>query len=174
MAAAMLVAAFADLDVEVDVSSAGFLFDGHPASDTAAKVVRERGLDLSAHRSRIVNRQLLDDADLVLTMERGHARDLVLEFDNAEKVHTLKAFAELVFGLTAEDHDPPVKGLPSLVRAAAAARAASAFLGDGWVDEIADPHGRSARVHRKTVAEIAAAVDVIAASAAVAQERAHA
>lgn len=174
MAAAMLAAAFAERGVGVAVSSAGFLFEGHAASDTATKVLRERGLDLAAHRSRIVSRQLLDDADVVLTMERGHARDLVLEFDDAEKVHTLKSFAELVFGLTAEEHEPAVKGLPSLVRAAADARPASAFLGDGRVDEIADPHGRSARVHRKTVAEISAAVDAIATSAAVAQERAHA
>lgn len=174
MAAAMLAAASADRGVALAVSSAGFLFEGHPASDTATKVLRERGLDLAPHRSRIATRQLLDDADLVLTMERRHARDLVLEFDNEEKVHTLKAFAALVFELTADEHEPPIAGVRPLVRAAAIARSGSAFLGDGRVDEIADPHGRSARVHRKTVDEIAAAVDAIASGMATAQELARA
>ena len=117
---------------------------------------------------------MLDAADLVLTMERRHARDLVLEFDNADKVHTLKAFAQLVFDLTAVEHEPPVRGVRPLVHAAAAARPEVALLGDGHVDEIADPHGRSARVHRKTVAEISSAVDVIVASFAAAEERARA
>jgi protein-tyrosine phosphatase len=174
MAAALLAAAFVDATPPVEVSSAGFLFADRPASDTATKVLRERQLDLHAHRSRIVERELLDDADLVLTMERRHARDLILEFDNAEKIHTLKGFAQLVFELTADDHQPPVRGARALLDAASAARSNVALLGDGRVDEIADPHGRSARVHRKTVAEIAAAVDVIAAAFATAEERAHA
>ena len=55
------------------VSSAGFLYDGHPASDTATKVMRERGLDLRAHRSRILDRRTVDEADVVLTMS-GAAR----------------------------------------------------------------------------------------------------
>lgn len=173
MAAAMLAAASADRGVAITISSAGFLLEGHPASDTATKVLRERGLDLASHRSRIVTRQLLDDSDVVLTMERRHARDLVLEFDNEEKVHTLKAFAALVFGLTTNAHESPIAGVGPLVRAAAVGRSGSAFLGDGRVDEIADPHGRSARVHRKTVAEIAAAVDAIASSMVTAQEQAR-
>jgi protein-tyrosine phosphatase len=174
MAAALLAHAFANSGVAVDVSSAGFMFVGHAASDTATKVLRERDLDLARHRSRIVDRDLLDAADLVLTMERRHARDLVLEFDNAEKVHTLKAFAQLVSDLTRPEHEPPVRGVRALVQAAAEARPSMAFLGDGRVDEIADPHGRSARVHRKAVDEISAAVDVIAASFVAADERAPA
>ncbi len=175
MAAALLTEAFADHDIEVEVSSAGFLFEGHPASDTATKVLRERGLDLQAHRSRVIDGPLVADADLVLTMERRHARELVLEFDNAEKVHTLKAFAEHVYKLTGAEHEPRVFGIRPLVQAAASSRAASAFLGDGHLDEVVDPHGRSARVHRKTVAEIASAVAVIATSFAIADadERAH-
>ena len=166
MAAALLAEALATHAIAVDVSSAGFLFVGHTASDTATKVLRERDLDLTRHRSRIVDRDLLDGADLVLTMERRHARDLVLEFENAEKVHTLKAFAQLVFDLAGDEQEPPVRGVRPLLHAAAAARPAVAFLGDGRVDEIADPHGRSARVHRKTVAEISSAVDVAWACAA--------
>jgi len=174
MAAAMLAAASVDRGVALTVSSAGFLFEGNPASDTATKVMRERGLDLAPHRSRIVTRQLLDDADLVLTMERRHARDLVLKCGNEEKVHTLKAFGALVFELTAAEHEPSIAGVRPLLRAAAIARSGPAFLGDGRVDEIADPHGRSARVHRKTADEIAAAVDVIASSMATSQEQARA
>lgn len=164
MAAALLSAAAVARDVPVSVSSAGFLFEGHPASDAAAKVMRERGLDLSAHRSRVLNAEIIDDADLVLTMERRHARDLLLQHGaDHQKVYTVKGFAAAASFVVSGDH-PAVDDLRELVGAIDERRGESALLGDGRPDEVADPHGRSLRIHRKTADEIAAAVDAIAAA----------
>ena len=48
------------------------------------------GLDISDHMARMINLQLLDEADLVLCMEVGHAEALRAEFFNqANKVYLL-------------------------------------------------------------------------------------
>jgi protein-tyrosine phosphatase len=50
----------------------------------------ERGLDLSAHRSKPVDRQVMERADLVLAMTRHHAEALRSEFpDLRDKVWLL-------------------------------------------------------------------------------------
>ncbi|HET9151880.1 MAG TPA: low molecular weight protein arginine phosphatase [Gemmatimonadales bacterium] len=56
-----------------DVSSAGTgAWDGSPASEGAYLVALEHGLDLSAHRARLLTRDLVKDADLILTMSPQH------------------------------------------------------------------------------------------------------
>jgi protein-tyrosine-phosphatase len=66
---------------DVEVSSAGTgAWDGAPASEGAYLVALEHALDLSAHRARLLTRDLLREADLVLTMSRHHrarAQELV-------------------------------------------------------------------------------------------------
>jgi len=55
------------------VSSAGTgAWDGAPASEGAYLVSLEHELDLSAHRARLLTRDLLGQSDLVLTMARHH------------------------------------------------------------------------------------------------------
>jgi protein-tyrosine-phosphatase len=63
---------------------------GEPASRNACLVMVERGYDLSQHRSRTVNGQLLKDFDLILVMERGHVEALATEFPEiAGRLHLL-------------------------------------------------------------------------------------
>lgn len=58
---------------EVDVASAGTsAWAGAPASDGALLVGMERRLDLSTHRSQPLTRELVESADLVLTMGPHH------------------------------------------------------------------------------------------------------
>jgi len=58
---------------DVAVTSAGTgTWDGAPASEGAYLVGLERGLDLSSHRARLLTRELVDQADLILTMARHH------------------------------------------------------------------------------------------------------
>lgn len=60
------------------VSSAGLLPPGFPAPPEAIRAMEPYGLDLSTHRSR---RLSIDDvlaADLILGMDRRHAREIVL------------------------------------------------------------------------------------------------
>ncbi len=73
------------------VASAGvWAFGGRPASVFAVEEMRERGIDMRAHRSQPVTRELVETADLVLAMTRNHVEALEVAFpDQAAKVHLL-------------------------------------------------------------------------------------
>ncbi len=74
LAEALLVRALRDRGMDgINVGSAGTgAWDGAPASEGAYLVGLERGLDLSAHRARLLTREVVDEADLILTMARHH------------------------------------------------------------------------------------------------------
>lgn len=60
--------------LSVEVDSAGTLgIVGAPAHPRAVAACRERGLDLTAHRSKALDAALLAQADTVLVMELRHA-----------------------------------------------------------------------------------------------------
>jgi len=94
LAAALLTRALAERGVEgIDVSSAGTgAWDGAPASEGAYLVGLERGLDLSGHRARLLTRELVEAADLILTMARHH-RARVDELGGEGRVFVLGEYA---------------------------------------------------------------------------------
>lgn len=64
---------FAHLAPEVEVGSAGTMdWSGQPAHEYAIAAMAERGLDLSAHRSRRLSEYLVDESDLIVVMTRNH------------------------------------------------------------------------------------------------------
>ena len=73
------------------VRSAGtWAMEPRGASRYSIDVVRREGLDLSRHRATMVDEPQLANADLVLTMEVGHAEALRAEFpQQAHKVFML-------------------------------------------------------------------------------------
>jgi protein-tyrosine-phosphatase len=57
----------------VEITSAGtHAADGSPASDSALEVTRKQGIDITRHRSRKLGKQMIENSDLVLVMERSH------------------------------------------------------------------------------------------------------
>jgi protein-tyrosine-phosphatase len=94
LAEALLRAALKERGVgDVDVSSAGTgAWDGAPASEGAYLVGLERGLDLSGHRARLLTREVVEQADLILTMARHH-RARVQELGGEGRVHVLGEYA---------------------------------------------------------------------------------
>ena len=59
--------------LDATFSSAGTsAWDGAPASDGALLVGLERQLDLNAHRGRVLTREIVDEADLILGMGVHH------------------------------------------------------------------------------------------------------
>lgn len=75
-------------------SSCGvFASEGAPASEGAVLVMKERGIDLSAHRSRQLTRERAGQADYLIGLTRGHA-DLMREKfpETREKIFTLHQF----------------------------------------------------------------------------------
>jgi protein-tyrosine-phosphatase len=72
LAAAALREALGDAGRRVSIASAGVMAtEGSPASPGALQVGQRRGLDLSGHRSRRVTAELLQEADLVLALDRA-------------------------------------------------------------------------------------------------------
>jgi len=78
-----------------EVRSAGVAADpGSLASPQAVRVSAAHGLDLSQHRSSLIDQEAVDWADVILTMTRRHKAVVVDQFPQAEvKVHTLKEFS---------------------------------------------------------------------------------
>ena len=56
--------------------------DGGPATEGSRIAGVERGLDIAPHRSRRLTVGMVEDADLVIAMERSH-RDAVTEIGRA-------------------------------------------------------------------------------------------
>jgi protein-tyrosine-phosphatase len=106
MAEALLRVALTERGVDgVDVSSAGTgAWDGAPVSEGAYLVALERGLDLSEHRARLLTREMVQEADLVLVMSRHH-RARVADLGGGDKVFVLGEYAGRE-GASAEVRDP--------------------------------------------------------------------
>jgi protein arginine phosphatase len=93
LAASLLERALKERGIDVAVSSAGTgAWDGAPASEGAYLVGLERGLDLSGHRARLLTRELVERADLILTMARHH-RARVDELGGEGRVFVLGEYA---------------------------------------------------------------------------------
>ena len=76
------------------VSSAGTAaLAGLPASENSIIACAEAGIDISSHRSRPLSRRLIEESDLILTMEDHHvtiARHLAP--DLADRIHLLARY----------------------------------------------------------------------------------
>jgi glycine hydroxymethyltransferase len=67
---------------------------GAPASPETVAVLREAGINLGDHRSRPVTSEMIREAQLILTMTRGH-REVILELfpEASERVFLVGDFA---------------------------------------------------------------------------------
>jgi protein-tyrosine-phosphatase len=78
----------------VEVRSAGISnTSGADASDQALFVMREKGIDISRHKSRGINRETVEWADLVLCMEAEQLNSLRRSYPEAwNKIHLLAEY----------------------------------------------------------------------------------
>lgn len=103
------------LDFPVEISSAGAsALDGSPASHFSVEVGQAHGLDLSAHRSRLLNRELVRSADLIVTMGSRHRETVgTLDPDALDHTFLLTNFSDHHFG---DIPDPIGSGLETYER----------------------------------------------------------
>jgi protein-tyrosine-phosphatase len=81
-------------------SAGSWAIDGIPAAIEGQQVMRQRGLDLSAHRSRAVTQEIIENADLILTMERGHKEALQIEFpEKSSQIFLLSEIADTIYDI---------------------------------------------------------------------------
>lgn len=157
MAATLLRARLRDVAPEVEVASAGLLFDDRPAEPNAVRAMRHRGLDVADHRSQRIDLDLLADASLILGMERGHLRAVCeLSPDLFGRAYTLPEFVRsaAVFG-----ERPASTPLRTWAERIGAARTPAALELDDPVISVADPMGGSRRTFRACADQLAELID---------------
>jgi len=78
-----------------EIGSAGTAaLTGLPASGHSVTICQEEGIDISRHRSRSLNRYLVEESDLVLAMEEHHAEAARrLAPDLGDRIHLLLRYA---------------------------------------------------------------------------------
>ena len=90
------------------VKSAGtFACDGADMADFAEEALEELGIKHFKHRAKLIDQELLDEADLILTMQAQHLEEIsALSPESEGKVHTLKGYVQGVEGFVeGEDYD---------------------------------------------------------------------
>jgi len=150
MAAALIARRLHEVGVASDVRSAGLLEGGRPAWPEASAAMAERGIDLSAHRSRRIEPQLVASADLVVGMTREHLREAVaLDPIAYGRSFTLK---ELVRRAGVQPRGP--QALDPWLAHLAAEREIEDLLGASPIDDVEDPIGGPLSAVRATAAEL--------------------
>lgn len=76
------------------VSSAGtHAFDGFPASELSVRVMKQNGIDISGHEGRLLNREIVEVADIIFVMSEEHVEFMKRNFPLHEyKTHLLRRF----------------------------------------------------------------------------------
>ncbi len=71
---------------DFSVSSAGVSsMDGWNATPEAIEVMQDHGIDISEHSARQVREEMINDADLILTMTERHKKLLTDDYPQAKR-----------------------------------------------------------------------------------------
>jgi protein-tyrosine-phosphatase len=160
-AAAALRDAFARRGLEVAVASSGtHAYLGSPATKNTIDAARRRGIDLTHHRSALLDPAITAEADLVIGMERAHVREVVTQDARAwPRTFTLK---ELVRRGEAVGPRGADESLDAWLARVAAGRRPLDLLGASPDDDVADPTGSLTTDHESMTADVASLTDRVA------------
>jgi protein-tyrosine phosphatase len=155
LAAALLNRIGESLGVPIESTSAGARATGLIVDEEAQAAGAAYGVHYPGHRPRVLSQEILDTdgADLIIAMSREHAREVVLIDPTAmARTFTLKELVRRADSLG----EPPFElvTLNSWVAAIAADRDQRELLGQDTKDDVTDPFGRSANLHREIAAEL--------------------
>jgi protein-tyrosine phosphatase len=152
MAEALLRERLRSRSVDATVSSAGITFEGRAATDDAIVTAEAYDLDISEHRSRLMTAELVQDADLVIGMERLHAREaVVLGTSLLPRCFTLKELVRRGEAVGARRQDEPIQ---EWLSRANGGRRPIELLGESEDDDVADPYLGSPKVYAKCIGEL--------------------
>jgi protein-tyrosine phosphatase len=159
MAEVLLRRRLAASGISATVSSAGTHPSGAPAMVEAVEVMARRGLLLEGHRSRQVDPELVQRADLVIGMAREHVREAaVLDSESFARTFTLK---ELVAAGRVNGPREREEPLEDWLARIAVGRRRQSLLGAGYdeIFDVADPVGRPLADYELTAIELEGLVD---------------
>jgi protein-tyrosine-phosphatase len=141
----------------VSVASAGLLPGGYGSPPEVVATMAEWGIDVSRHRSTQVSAELVAASDVVLTMGRRHAREVVLiDADAWGRTFTLKEFVrrgEMVGRRRPDD------ALGSWLDRLHHGRRRTDLVGSADSDDVADPIGGPPDGYRRTARLLAGLVE---------------
>jgi protein-tyrosine phosphatase len=157
MAEAILRHRLTELGVDARVASAGLLRSGQPASAHGVDVLRGRGVDMTAHRSRSMSRDILSASDLLLGMAREHVREAVVMDPGVwPRTFTLK---ELVRRGEATGPRGPGEPLRDWLAWVGQGRRVADLTGSSPQDDVADPIGMPRTAYERLAAELDGLID---------------
>jgi protein-tyrosine phosphatase len=156
MAAGMLRARAAARGLAVEVASCGLSLADLPATDEAIRCARDKGADIAAHRSAVLDRALVARADLAIGMERQHVRE-VLALDRSALGRAF-TFKDLVRRAERTGPRSPDEAFASWLDRLGAGRRAIDLVGFDADDEVADPYRRRLSEYERCADEIAGLV----------------
>ncbi|MGH9226639.1 MAG: hypothetical protein ACRD2W_23275 [Acidimicrobiales bacterium] len=152
VAEALLRHSLAAAGVEATVRSAGLLDLGQRASVHSVDVLAGRGIDLSAHRSQTMTRDLLVRADLVIAMAREHVREAVVMAPEVfARTFTLKELVRRGVDVGSRHAGQP---LDRWLSYAHTGRTATSLMGHSTDDDVADPIGQPRPAYERMVGEL--------------------
>ncbi len=138
----MAEALFAHMAPGAEVSSAGTMdWSGQPAHEHAIAAMAERGLDLSAHRSRRLSEYLVDESDLIVVMTRNHGWAVAAR-SQAKAAATFLPAELSRLAVEAGDRNGAAAEWVSRLSARRESQTTSRFIGRA-ADEIPDPIGEA-------------------------------
>jgi protein-tyrosine phosphatase len=159
----------------VTVSSAGtHALVGHPISEPMAVLLRQAGVEPEPFEGRLLSEQMLEDANLILTMTRAQ-RGLVVELRPAavRRAFTLREFARLLSLVdpAALPAESPAERLRAAIPLAAAGRGTQRMSPEE--DDVIDPFRLSKAVYAASFAQITSAVEAIVYAIVINQPNKH-
>jgi protein-tyrosine phosphatase len=152
MAEALLRERLRERGIEATISSAGLTFDGRAATDEAIKAAAAYNVDITEHRSRVMNVDMLQNAHLVITMERMQAREAVVLGESLlPRAFTLKELVRRGEAAGARGADETIETWLGRV---GADRRPMELFGESADDDVADPYLGPPRVYEACIAEL--------------------
>jgi protein-tyrosine phosphatase len=135
----------------LDVSSAGLATEGRPPPDATLAAMRRRGIELSAHKSRLVTPEMLLEADVIIGMTRAHVWEAAIRAP--EVVPRAFVLGELVRLNDEIGHrylGEPLADWRARLHSERGHGTQHALASD----EIPDPYGRRRRFHERVAGRI--------------------
>lgn len=92
-------------NMDLEIKSVGIsVYDGEKASKNSIEAMKKIGIDISEHEATQLRRDLVEEADLILTMSNSHKEFILSNYPSSRnKLFTL---TEYVYGVEKDIEDP--------------------------------------------------------------------
>jgi protein-tyrosine phosphatase len=141
----------------LEVTSAGSLEAGYPASGGSVRAMVNRRIDLLDHRSRQLDPAAIEGVDLVITMARSHLREVVAAVPAAfGRTFTLRELARRGEAVG------PAASFTGWLALVGEGRQMADLLADDPNDDVADPIGGPDSDYERTAVQLEDLVERLA------------